>query len=961
MRSLVRSVLVVFVWFAAVLPAMAQTATGGSIRGYVTDEQKGALPGVTITAASPSVARAFTAVTDNDGLYRLVDLPPGTYTLTAELEGFAKTIRANIVVSAALNLSVDIDMKIGGLTETVEVRRDTPMLEVDKPVQAVNISGALQRQLPLTPRRDYSDFLEATPGLNTYVNPQSGGGIYSLRGSTIESHVIQMDGADMGSFRQPRPDYIAISSDAIEDVQVKVAASDASAPLGNGVVINVATPSGTNVLRGALSGAYTNRDWSADNNPAGDPNFSTLKQFDASLGGPIKTDKIWFFGSYRKASRDIGINRAESQIALGQALIPGWTPFDNTFDGDTVFAKANGRVSPLHLLEGFYQWDDYPTTANEAVDSGNWQVQNYGGVGTNLRLNSVWTDKFSTKLTVSYNNKSLNPTRSDLDGYGGSGPQQNVNGSTFLSGGNQTGTGTLIRLGAVESNFVSPSTKATLAFDATYYKSGWFGSHELQFGTMLQPRLTSSSTTVYANDGFAAENVVLRDPNNAAAGVIPFYRKVYDVPEITTSDIRSSDNAFYVQDQWKPTARMTVNAGVRLDWITNEDRIVNQQTKDSLAVGPRFGATYVLTEDGFNVLRASWGRLHEVVQSFNSVVLSSSTAGFTESWDNNLDGTFDRVITTPGATSLRRDRVLDPDVSQPYVDEWTVGYRRQLPGQVAIDAGFVQRLYKDRPALVDVNGIYENNVFKGYRDPSINEIYLVTNNEWNWFDYKSFEFTLTKRTSRMQIIGSYVRAWRSIEGTWQPNDPAAFIQPGAFANDKGLGIPRGNVTNSLSGTADTFGNTGWQDHTGRIAVTWNAPWDLIVAGSYTIQSGSYTGPVIDRIAAPDPQFGPSQVTLPNGRVVNNPLATTLRFACATRGDCQEKTAARNEVNVRLGRKFKFGGNRTLDASLDIFNLTNNGSPERFRNDANQRYNPFYLGAQNLQPPRVAQMAVRFTF
>ena len=220
-------------------------------------------------------------MSDAEGFYRLTNLPPGEYTISAELPGFARFARPGIVVRAGINLVVDVSLTVGSLQETVQVTAETPMLDVDKPVQAVNISGELQRTLPLSSRRDYTDFLEATPGLNTYVNPQSGGGIYSLRGSTIESHVVQVDGADMSSFRQSRPDYIAVSSDALEDVQVKVAASDASAPLGNGVVINIATPSGTNQLKGSVSTAYASEDWNADNNPIGQANFSSIRQVDA--------------------------------------------------------------------------------------------------------------------------------------------------------------------------------------------------------------------------------------------------------------------------------------------------------------------------------------------------------------------------------------------------------------------------------------------------------------------------------------------------------------------------------------------------------------------------------------------------------------------------------------------------------------------------------------------------------
>jgi hypothetical protein len=135
---------------------------------------------------------------------------------------------------------------------------------------------------------------------------------------------------------------------------------------------------------------------------------------------------------------------------------------------------------------------------------------------------------------------------------------------------------------------------------------------------------------------------------------------------------------------------------------------------------------------------------------------------------------------------------------------------------------------------------------------------------------------------------------------------------------------------------------------------------MIVAGSYTIQSGPFTGPVVTRSAAPDPQFGSTTVRLSNGRVVPNPLATTIRFAGRDRTDQQVKADARNEFNIRAGRKFDVRGRR-FDASVDIFNLLNSGSPERFRTDANQLYNPNYLVAQNLQPPRVVQLSLRFQF
>ena len=94
--------------------AATQGSVNGSIRGVVTDEQNAVLPGVTLTVSSPSVPRATQAISDPEGHYRLLELPPGTYTLTAELQGFAGHVRENIVVRVGLNLTVDVALKVGG-------------------------------------------------------------------------------------------------------------------------------------------------------------------------------------------------------------------------------------------------------------------------------------------------------------------------------------------------------------------------------------------------------------------------------------------------------------------------------------------------------------------------------------------------------------------------------------------------------------------------------------------------------------------------------------------------------------------------------------------------------------------------------------------------------------------------------------------------------------------------------
>ena len=166
---------------------------------------------------------------------------------------------------AELNIEVDVAMQLGSVAETIQVTGDTPMLEVQKTVQAINISGDFQRSLPLSSRREWSDTLALTPGIMSRSTDQFGGDVYFLRGTENENHVVQIDGVDVGSFRQNWPGFYArLNTEAIDDVQVKTAGVDAAAPLAVGMVINIATPSGTNQLKGSAAAVYTAKAWNGN-------------------------------------------------------------------------------------------------------------------------------------------------------------------------------------------------------------------------------------------------------------------------------------------------------------------------------------------------------------------------------------------------------------------------------------------------------------------------------------------------------------------------------------------------------------------------------------------------------------------------------------------------------------------------------------------------------------------------
>jgi Carboxypeptidase regulatory-like domain/TonB dependent receptor-like, beta-barrel len=946
----------------------AQASGDGTIRGIVKDSQGGVLPGVTMTATSPSLPKAVIAVSTSDGSYRLLNLPPGEYTITADLAGFAKQARPGVVVRSGLNLAVDVVMTVGTLSETVQVVGDSPMLEVSKPVQAVNISGELQRALPMSSRKDFTDFLEVTPGVTARTFDQgSGGQVYMLRGSEIENHVVQVDGADMGSFRQGWAGlYTGLSSDAIDDTQVKTGGVDAAAPLGVGVVINVATPSGTNQFKGAASASYQAKGWSGNNAAAGGKSaYTKIFQPDLSLGGPIRKDKVFFFGSFRYADREIGISRTPAQLA-GLAADPQFTAFANGGKSEYYYVKVTAQLSQNHQAYVFYQRDFNPELSAFPTESRPFNITAFGGNGIGARVSSVWATNVTTKVLVSYNDKSINGTFAAFEGSTFEGPVQQIYTSSFISAGRQTGQGILA---TTNSNLTAaPTSKITTQADITYFKQGWVGSHELQAGVFAQPRLSNENQTRYANRGNPqGEDLALLDPNNPTGGAVVFRRRVYDQAAIVTSSRLARDYAFYLQDSWKPTSRLTVSAGLRVDKIIVEDRVFDQEVQNSWEIGPRFGGTYVLTADTKNVVRANWGRVSDLPQPGYLPTAGGNPVGFTDFFDNNLDGVFETSFPSPPVTPANSDQVVDPDYHMPFVDEWIVGYRRQLPGQVSVDASFVHRDYRDRPARVEMNRIIDGVVFKGYQNEAQNDIFFVTNNEWNTQVYNGLELTMAKRSSALNLIAGYTRGWQHLDGTWVPGDPASYIQPDAFPNDKGIGTIRGNETNSLSGTGDTR-SPSWQKHAFRTGAAFNGPWNMLLATNVTVLSGPYSGPIVTRIGAADPRFGPSTVTLSNGRVVSNPLATTIRFAFPTRGEGQIKAPNLILWNIRVGRDFVFGARR-LSVGFDVINVTNRAADQQFQGGGNQLYNTTNYAiapdgsfrGQTRQAPRSGALSIRYTF
>jgi hypothetical protein len=973
---------------------LAQTDQG-SLRGYVKDAQGGALPGVMVTATSPDLIRPATGVTDAEGYYRLTNLPPGTYTLTAELTGFSQFRREGILLRGGANFQVDIEMKLGALEETITVTGESPMIEVSKPGNVLNIDGEFQKQLPIASRKNWTDFLEVTPGVHSRpFDDGSGRMVYFGHATEHFAHVVQLEGMQAGNYNDFQLTYVQMGSDMIQDTQVKTGGADASTPMGTGLAINVITKSGGNNFNGTAGFAFQPLEWNADNSTAetvfelpqelgsgtrvstgGSPVQSKITQFDGSFGGPIKRDRVWFFGSFRSSRVETGIGRITRQVQDIQSYFPDRELFPNKIKGYQPYAKVTSRLGQAHELQVMFQRD-------RTYGQNNWEylyepidAYSNGGNLYNVKMSSAWGNALTTSFSAGYNNKRGNDEHTyEVFGFQGSGPNIEIYEGTRISQGLITGNGLILEGGNVDWKTLAPASLWLIRGDMTYFKQGWMGSHEFQTGIFLEPNNVYDQTRLYSNDGFYEEQRTPVDPANPAAGTRPFRRYYADPVEITTRQARDSNYATYVQDSWKPNARTTVNLGIRFDYVKRVDKVFDITRQQSWTVQPRLGFTYMVTDDARNILRGSWVRLGEQVMGRDAVTTfgADNTVSERVEYDNDLDGIFETVELNPASTSSIAGEQIDPDLHQPYLDEAILGFRKQFGGQIGVDVAYINRVYKDTWAEVEINGFYPSapgEPFGGWGrvDPNRGPIMRQTNNSWSRLKYQAIELTLTKNMSNgFQFMAGINRQWHKIDGTWNPTDKARFLEPDAFPNDANLYMPRGNnEQNSLpeTGNALSYGPT-WMKYRMNFGGVWQAPLGINVAGNLTIQAGPWSGALLRQLSPTDRDVlrqGPASFRLPNGSTQPNPLATLNRYVYNTRGEGQIQAPAITTAGLKVGKLFRIDRYQ-IEVAGNIFNLFNAGDFTQYSyNSAYQTWSPNFLEMRNRQPARAFQLTTLLRF
>src|SRR6185436_12386870 len=299
------SALLVALALAVTSAAYAQEI-GGTLSGRVLDAQKLPVPGVTVTATGPQGARS--GVSDADGRFSIPFLTPGNYDLKAELQGFKSFEQKAVIVSVGQTTDIAVSMQVGGVTETVNVTAESPLINTKTTTIGSVLNTDSLRNLPVG--RTFAQAMYLTPGVSSSGN--AGAANPSISGATGLDNQYIVDGANvtntgyggLGSYSGTFGSLgNATPYDFIKEIQVKTGGYEAEFGQATGGVVNVVTKSGSNKLRGSAF-AYAQpsslqadyEQYQADNGSVNTAS-STVRDFGAEGGFAVIKNKLFFFGA----------------------------------------------------------------------------------------------------------------------------------------------------------------------------------------------------------------------------------------------------------------------------------------------------------------------------------------------------------------------------------------------------------------------------------------------------------------------------------------------------------------------------------------------------------------------------------------------------------------------------------------------------------------------------------------
>jgi hypothetical protein len=980
-------------------PAAAQQTTG-NIQGRVTDAQKAAVPGVTVTVKNDATGYSRSEVTDAEGTYRLTSLPIGTYELHAELSGFAPFTNKSVEVNVGTTTDVNFDLKVAGVSESVSVTAESPMVQTNNAAVGQVVDVKRIENLPLNGRQ-FANLAATIPGVglgfhsdptkNTQFAPQINGGA----GRNIN---YQIDGGDnnddtVGGLLEQFP------LEAVQEFNFQTQRFKAEYGRSNGGVLSVVTKSGSNQPSGSFFELFRNKAMNSlteteklagvANNTDPVKGSYNRNQFGGSFGGPIVRDKAHFFLALERTQQDT------TQAVNTQGL---FTSLDGVYNlpyrENLLTGKATATINPQQFLTVRYGRNNnsQPYGAGPRATPDNWgdstNVFNSINVNHNWVLGGSKLNEFIFQYADFRNHIGARTTN----------PQQ-----TFPNG---------VSTGA---NTNTPQTTEQHKFqfrdDYSWHKTGWGGlGHDFKAGVNFinEPRLFITF--------------------NSAKGVQQLAHLTNDVngpiSSITLNDGNSAANiptkqfAGYIQDDWRPSSKLTVNLGLRYDLVDglnfdqtknpNYVKIVNAATSgafnalaapvaailndfaqtrqdDKNNFQPRLGLVYDLRGDGKDILRGGWGMYTDFGYTNSNVLFAAADASgsgfgavFSATDPNgikNPDGSFwtvgQSLNNIAGQNQVAAGSFplfgqwVDPRLQMPYQNQANAGWSHSLNSNTVISVDYVNSMGYDLNYRLRLNQIIPGGSVR--QIASVLPVALSPNNS---ADRPAVSLGHSKYNA--MILGARRRLTNGLDFTIGYTLSSGVSNIGNAADE----LNTANVQdpqNPVNGPLQTGPNvTTDARHRVNITAVIQVKGGFQISPFYIFRSALPVNLVDgrdlnkdgDAVDIPSEAFAVDTFDASTGKTTFKDIGPCTHINCG-RGMAQQ------QLNLRVSKSFALMGHTRVEAIGEIFNLMNSVNPSGFRArvtvpttglpDPNLLQPTTFSGDAQRPEQRVGQIGFRFTF
>jgi hypothetical protein len=627
-------------------PSLVAQSTTGSLQGTVKDEQHGLVPGATVSVRNVDTNQARLAVTDAQGRWRILNLPPGNYEIKVELAGFATLLRSGITLSLNQDAVVDSTMKAATLTETITVEGDAALLNTSSPEVGVRFDTKRVAELPVSGSRDVFTLALSAAGVSQTNSGQASfasGPDFATNGMRARSNNFMIDGQDSNDVSVTGRQQPLNNTDIVQEVRLITNQFSAEFGRAAGSVMNVVTKSGTNSFHGSAFWFRNEDSWNSLSNldkAAGrtEAPFRNENQYGATLGGPIFKDKTFFFASYQRwTDRALGsgftLNGAPTEAgrqvlqsvagsrpqvaALLQYLPAAQTPIakDATFvlngqtyrvplgaitgsadvfyNSDQFSGRLDQRIGEKHNLSARYLLNsDGSGGAGQVTPPGLTTVGNSKQHSAALWVTSTLSSNLFNEARVSYSR--LETVTGADDPSSEAIPSLEINELGligFNAGPTRTAIGLAVNLPQFRNNdlWQFQNTLSYVRGDHTF-KAG-FDIRSIQVESFFNPtirgRLVYPTLQRFVDD--VADVATINGPLPGGADVV---------------DYGWTDAYFFVQDEWRIRPSLTLSLGLRYElpgnWIGSLEEL-NQGIVDAAGGDQRYALSPIPPRDTDNI------------------------------------------------------------------------------------------------------------------------------------------------------------------------------------------------------------------------------------------------------------------------------------------------------------------------------------------------------------------------